>query len=109
MANLTAGVSPMPNHSWCFYYFINTLLAEGNPGGIKAALNILGLIGNNLRLPCPGKRIYYDVGKALQRLKERLSKPLSVLHLLVSGAENRLNCKQTEVAESGVSVLRGYF
>lgn len=30
---------------------INNLFVDGNPGGIKAALNILGLIQNNLRLP----------------------------------------------------------
>ena len=31
--------------------FIDTLFVEGNPAGIKAALNILGIIENNLRLP----------------------------------------------------------
>ena len=30
---------------------IDNLFIEGNPGGIKAALNILGIIENNLRLP----------------------------------------------------------
>ncbi|MEA3446176.1 MAG: 4-hydroxy-tetrahydrodipicolinate synthase [Bacteroidota bacterium] len=30
---------------------INTLFEEGNPAGIKAALQILGIIDNNLRLP----------------------------------------------------------
>ena len=30
---------------------IDTLFIEGNPGGIKAALSILGIIDNNLRLP----------------------------------------------------------
>ncbi|PLX22418.1 MAG: 4-hydroxy-tetrahydrodipicolinate synthase [Marinilabiliales bacterium] len=30
---------------------INTLFVEGNPGGIKASLEILGIIENNLRLP----------------------------------------------------------
>jgi 4-hydroxy-tetrahydrodipicolinate synthase len=30
---------------------IDTLFVEGNPGGVKAALNILGIIENNLRLP----------------------------------------------------------
>lgn len=31
--------------------FIDTLFVEGNPGGVKAALKILGIIENNLRLP----------------------------------------------------------
>jgi 4-hydroxy-tetrahydrodipicolinate synthase len=31
--------------------FINLLFAEGNPGGIKAALKILGICGDDLRLP----------------------------------------------------------
>jgi len=30
---------------------INALFADGNPAGIKAALDILGLLNNNLRLP----------------------------------------------------------
>jgi 4-hydroxy-tetrahydrodipicolinate synthase len=30
---------------------MNTLFADGNPGGVKAALDKLGLCGNNLRLP----------------------------------------------------------
>jgi len=31
--------------------FIDLLFAEGNPGGIKAALQILGICEDNLRLP----------------------------------------------------------
>ena len=30
---------------------INALFVDGNPAGIKAALDILGLLNNNLRLP----------------------------------------------------------
>lgn len=30
---------------------INLLFADGNPAGVKAALEILGIMGNNLRLP----------------------------------------------------------
>ncbi len=30
---------------------MNTFFADGNPGGVKAALDKLGLCGNNLRLP----------------------------------------------------------
>ena len=30
---------------------IDNLFVEGNPGGIKAALSVLGLVENNLRLP----------------------------------------------------------
>ena len=31
--------------------FIHLLFTEGNPGGVKAALNILGIMENELRLP----------------------------------------------------------
>jgi 4-hydroxy-tetrahydrodipicolinate synthase len=31
--------------------FINSIFADGNPSGIKAALEIKQLIANNLRLP----------------------------------------------------------
>lgn len=52
--------------------FINTLFAEGNPGGIKAALNILGLIGNNLRLPlAPVSDYTYDkLARQLEEIKK---------------------------------------
>jgi len=52
--------------------FINTLFAEGNPGGIKAALNILGLIGNNLRLPlAPVSEYTYDkLARQLEEIKK---------------------------------------
>lgn len=52
--------------------FINTLFVEGNPGGIKAALNILGLIGNNLRLPLATVSDYtYDkLARQLEEIKK---------------------------------------
>jgi len=52
--------------------FINTLFVEGNPGGIKAALNILGLIGNNLRLPlAPVSDYTYDkLARQLEEIKK---------------------------------------
>ena len=31
--------------------FIHTLFCDGNPAGIKAALSIMGIVENNLRLP----------------------------------------------------------
>lgn len=34
-----------------FTEIIDNLFVEGNPGGVKAALHILGIIDNNLRLP----------------------------------------------------------
>ena len=39
---------------------INSLFEDGNPAGVKAALDILGLCKNNLRLPLvkANKRIY---------------------------------------------------
>lgn len=40
---------------------IDNLFVEGNPGGVKAALNILGLIDNNLRLPlAPVSEVTYN-------------------------------------------------
>ena len=45
---------------------IDNLFAEGNPGGVKAALNILGLIDNNLRLPlAPVSNTTYNRLKSL--------------------------------------------
>lgn len=45
---------------------IDNLFVEGNPGGVKAALNILGLIDNNLRLPlAPVSEATYNRLKSL--------------------------------------------
>jgi 4-hydroxy-tetrahydrodipicolinate synthase len=45
---------------------IDNLFVEGNPGGVKAALNILGLIDNNLRLPlAPISEVTYNKLKYL--------------------------------------------
>jgi len=45
---------------------IDNLFVEGNPGGVKAALNILGLIDNNLRLPlAPVSETTYNKLKSL--------------------------------------------
>ena len=43
-------VSARKNH-YLLQDFINYLFADGNPGGIKAALKILGITGDDLRLP----------------------------------------------------------
>lgn len=50
--------------------FVNALFAEGNPGGIKEALKMLGLCGNTLRLPlvnvseATAKKIYQTMADA---------------------------------------------
>ncbi len=49
--------------------FIDTLFIEGNPAGIKAALEILGLIKNKLRLP-----LVPVTDKTYIKLKELLNK-----------------------------------
>jgi len=51
--------------------FMNTLFADGNPGGIKAALEKLGLCGNNLRLPLVkvNKSVNYKLGVLIEELK----------------------------------------
>ncbi|BDX39286.1 4-hydroxy-tetrahydrodipicolinate synthase [Tenuifilaceae bacterium CYCD] len=47
---------------------IDSLFVEGNPGGIKAALSVLGLIENNLRLPLApiSESAYYKLSLLLQ-------------------------------------------
>lgn len=54
--------------------FISQIFADGNPAGIKAALEIMGIIKNNLRLPMvkTNKAVYMALGKfieAYQQLK----------------------------------------
>ncbi len=50
------------------FELMTTLFAEGNPSGIKAALEILGLISNNLRLPLVKveKNIYNQLNLLIQ-------------------------------------------
>ncbi|MBI9033703.1 MAG: 4-hydroxy-tetrahydrodipicolinate synthase [Bacteroidales bacterium] len=50
---------------------IEALFADGNPAGIKAALEILGLMQNYLRLPLvkANKTVYHTLQKLLQELK----------------------------------------
>ncbi|RLD50293.1 MAG: 4-hydroxy-tetrahydrodipicolinate synthase [Bacteroidetes bacterium] len=50
---------------------MNTLFADGNPGGIKAALDKLGLCGNNLRLPLVkvNKSVNYKLGVLIDEFK----------------------------------------
>jgi len=47
---------------------ITQLFADGNPAGVKAALNIKGIIKNNLRLPMvkANKAVYFALQKLLQ-------------------------------------------
>ena len=51
--------------------FIDTLFVEGNPSGIKAALEIIGICENTLRLPLVSvsQETYYKLNKLLQNLK----------------------------------------
>ncbi len=47
---------------------IDSLFVEGNPGGVKAALSILGIIDNNLRLPLApiSESAFYKLSLLLQ-------------------------------------------
>ena len=47
---------------------VNQLFADGNPSGIKAALEIKGIVKNNLRLPLvkANKAVYFALQKLLQ-------------------------------------------
>jgi len=49
---------------------INSLFEDGNPAGVKAALDILGLCKNNLRLPLvkANKRIYNNLKVQIEEL-----------------------------------------
>ncbi len=51
---------------------INALFADGNPAGIKAALDILGLLNNNLRLPLVkvNKAVYNQLNNLIGELGE---------------------------------------
>ncbi len=50
---------------------IDALFVEGNPGGVKAALSILGVIENSLRLPLApiSESAYYKLSLLLQGIK----------------------------------------
>ncbi|MCD6112747.1 MAG: 4-hydroxy-tetrahydrodipicolinate synthase [Bacteroidales bacterium] len=50
--------------------FINLLFVEGNPAGVKAALEILGLINNNLRLPLTkvSKLTYSNLSNSIKEI-----------------------------------------
>lgn len=50
---------------------MNTLFVEGNPGGVKAALKILGIMQDNLRLPLVpiSKATYNKLSKQIEILK----------------------------------------
>ncbi len=51
---------------------INLLFADGNPAGIKAALEIFGVIGNNLRLPMVPvlHELYLNLAKSIENYKK---------------------------------------
>jgi 4-hydroxy-tetrahydrodipicolinate synthase len=52
--------------------FIKALFSDGNPAGIKAALEIKGLISNNLRLPLVKveKQLYNQISNLIQELDQ---------------------------------------
>jgi 4-hydroxy-tetrahydrodipicolinate synthase len=51
--------------------FINALFSDGSPGGIKAALNLMGLCEDNVRLPLvPVNR---EVQKLIKKLTEQIN------------------------------------
>ena len=52
---------------------INLLFADGNPAGIKATLEILGVMRNKLRLPMVPvlHEVYLDLGKAIESFKKK--------------------------------------
>ena len=52
--------------------FMDTLFLEGNPAGIKAALNIMGLIENELRLPLVpvSDKTYKRLSELIEKIKK---------------------------------------
>ena len=50
---------------------INLLFTDGNPAGVKAALEILGILGNNLRLPMVPitHELYMDMANEIEDMK----------------------------------------
>ncbi len=52
---------------------IDLLFVDGNPAGIKAALEILGIMGNKLRLPMVPvlHEVYLNLGKAIESIKKK--------------------------------------
>jgi len=52
--------------------FTNALFADGSPGGIKAALEIMKLCSNNLRLPLVpvNQEIYYRIKKLIDQFEQ---------------------------------------
>ena len=52
--------------------FMDTLFVEGNPAGIKAALNIMGLIENELRLPLVpvSDKTYQKLSELIEKIKK---------------------------------------
>ncbi len=55
-----------------FIEMIELLFTEGNPGGVKAMLNILNICQNNLRLPLVpvGKPVYSKIQKAIEEVNK---------------------------------------
>ncbi len=52
--------------------FVDLLFADGNPAGIKAALEIMGIMGNNLRLPmtCVENEHYRKIESFISNYKQ---------------------------------------
>ena len=51
--------------------FIDMLFADGNPAGVKAALEIIGIMGNNLRLPMVSvnHELYLNIASEIEKIQ----------------------------------------
>jgi 4-hydroxy-tetrahydrodipicolinate synthase len=58
---------------YLLYRVIKLLFSEGSPAGIKAALEIQGIISNNLRLPMMPvtNELYQDLAKEITNIKDK--------------------------------------
>jgi len=58
---------------YLLFPFMQVLFADGSPGGIKAALDNMKIVSNNLRLPVVkvGKAIQNQINAAIAELKEK--------------------------------------
>lgn len=77
----------LPIH-WRFNELFNLLFVDGNPAGVKCALNALGLIENELRLPLVPTR--FSTNEKIHKLLDSLYTPSA--HEVVRGTWKSKEC-----------------
>lgn len=56
---------------YLLFSFIKTLFVDGNPAGVKAALDVMGIMQNNLRLPLAkvNKSVYFTLKEQIAQIQ----------------------------------------